>query len=147
MTSPTEMTATVTLKVGPMKASFAGKVTLTDMDPPAGCRISGKVVGGVAGSAKGGADVKLTADGPEATLLAYAVDAQIGGKIAELGSRLIDSTAKKLAGEFFARLSREIAPASAEPATEAPETSWLQRGLGLFAAKPVQKPATPGGAT
>ena len=140
MTSPTEMTATVTLKVGPVKASFAGKVTLSDLDPPNGYRISGEGAGGVAGFAKGGADVKLAPEGFDATLLTYAVDAQIGGKIAQLGSRLIDSTAKKLAGEFFERLSREIASPSVDATAsqteaEASKASWLQRGLGLFGGK------------
>jgi len=101
MTSPTEMKATVVVKVGPVKATFSGKVTLSDLDPPNGYRISGEGSGGVAGFAKGGATVKLEPDGAEATNLHYVVDAQIGGKLAQLGGRLIDSTAKKLAGEFF----------------------------------------------
>jgi uncharacterized protein len=96
-----EMTATVVFKVGPVKATFAGKVMLSDLDPPNGYRISGEGSGGVAGFAKGGATVRLTGDGADATILSYEVDAQIGGKLAQLGSRLIDSTAKKLAGQFF----------------------------------------------
>jgi carbon monoxide dehydrogenase subunit G len=114
-TAPNEMTATVVVKVGPVKASFSGKVTLSDIDPPNGYRISGEGSGGVAGFAKGGATVTLTAQGPESTLLNYAVDAQIGGKLAQLGSRLIDSTAKKLAGEFFERFAAELSPPAAEP--------------------------------
>lgn len=102
MSSPTEMTATVVFRVGPVKATFGGKVTLSDFDPPNSYRISGEGSGGVAGFAKGGATVRLEADGPDATVLHYDVDAQIGGKLAQLGSRLIDSTAKKLAGQFFA---------------------------------------------
>jgi uncharacterized protein len=101
LTAPNEMTATVVFKVGPVKATFGGKVTLSDLDPPSGYRISGEGSGGVAGFAKGGATVKLVAEGPDVTILAYEVDAQIGGKLAQLGSRLIDSTAKKLAGQFF----------------------------------------------
>jgi carbon monoxide dehydrogenase subunit G len=101
MSSPTEMTATVVFKVGPVKATFAGKVTLSDLDPPNGYRISGEGSGGVAGFAKGGATVRLESENPETTILHYEVDAQIGGKLAQLGGRLIDSTAKKLAGEFF----------------------------------------------
>ena len=96
--SPTEMTAAVVVKVGPVKANFSGKVNLSDIDPPNGYRISGEGSGGVAGFAKGGATVKLTPDGPDATNLKYTVDAQIGGKLAQLGSRLMDATAKKLAG-------------------------------------------------
>jgi hypothetical protein len=102
MTSPTEMTATVVFKVGPVKATFGGKVTLSDINAPNAYRISGEGSGGMAGFAKGGATVNLSAESPEITVLSYEVDAQIGGKLAQLGGRLIDSTAKKLAGEFFA---------------------------------------------
>ena len=101
MTSPTEMTATVVFKVGPVKATFGGKVTLSEINAPDSYRISGEGSGGVAGFAKGGATVKLSAEGSDVTVLSYEVDAQIGGKLAQLGGRLIDSTAKKLAGEFF----------------------------------------------
>lgn len=95
------MTATVVFKVGPLKATFGGKVTLSDLDPPNGYRISGEGSGGVAGFAGGGATVGLIAEGADVTVLSYEVDAQISGKLAQLGSRLIDSTAKKLAGQFF----------------------------------------------
>lgn len=121
MTSPTEMTAKVTLKVGPVKATFGGNVTLSEIDAPNGYRITGEGSGGVAGFAKGGARVRLEEDGPEATVLSYEVEAQIGGKLAQLGSRLIDSTAKKLAGEFFERFAAVVAPPPA--ADEASEAS------------------------
>ncbi|KRR27084.1 carbon monoxide dehydrogenase [Bradyrhizobium lablabi] len=101
MSSPTEMTATVVFKVGPVKATFGGKVTLSDLDPPNSYRISGEGSGGVAGFAKGGALVRLESGAPDITVLHYEVDAQIGGKLAQLGARLIDSTARKLAAEFF----------------------------------------------
>ncbi|MCF2524710.1 carbon monoxide dehydrogenase subunit G [Bradyrhizobium sp. G127] len=103
MTSPTEMTAKVVIKVGPVKATFGGKVTLSDLDPPNGYKITGEGSGGVAGFAKGGAAIRLEAIGDNETILHYEVDSQIGGKLAQLGGRLIDSTAKKLAGEFFAK--------------------------------------------
>jgi carbon monoxide dehydrogenase subunit G len=103
MASPTEMTATVVIKVGPVKASFAGKVTLSDLDPPNGYKIRGEGSGGIAGFAKGGAAIRLESVGEQETVLHYEVDSQIGGKLAQLGGRLIDSTAKKLAGEFFAK--------------------------------------------
>lgn len=120
-TSPTEMTANVVLKVGPVKAKFAGKVTLSDIDPPHGYRIAGEGSGGVAGFAKGGATVRLEPDGADATILHYEADAQVGGKIAQLGGRLIDSTAKKLAGEFFDQFATVVGPAAEpEPQTEAP---------------------------
>jgi uncharacterized protein len=108
MSSPTEMTATVVFKVGPVKATFGGKVTLSDLDPPNSYRISGEGTGGVAGFAKGGASVKLEAESSEVTILHYEVDAQIGGKLAQLGGRLIDSTSKKLAGEFFASFGEAV---------------------------------------
>ncbi len=109
MTSPTEMTATVVLKVGPVKATFGGKVTLSDLDPPHSYRIAGEGSGGIAGFAKGGASVKLSEESEDVTILAYEVDAQIGGKLAQLGGRLIDSTARKLAGEFFASFGDVVA--------------------------------------
>ena len=108
MSTPNEMTATVVLRIGPVKATFGGKVTLSDLDPPNSYRISGEGSGGIAGFAKGGATVKLTEEGPDVTILAYEVDAQIGGKLAQLGARLIDSTAKKLASEFFASFGEVV---------------------------------------
>src|SRR3954469_3613382 len=96
--SDTEMTAKVVAKVGPVKARFGGKVTLSDIDPPNGYTISGEGSGGAAGFAKGGAQVKLSeVDGGSATLLAYTVKANVGGKLAQIGSRLIDATARKMA--------------------------------------------------
>ena len=109
MSAANEMMATVVLKVGPVKATFGGKVTLSDLDPPSSYRISGEGSGGIAGFAKGGAAVKLSEDGSEATILSYEVDAQIGGKLAQLGGRLIDSTARKLASQFFASFGQLVA--------------------------------------
>ncbi|SOC83729.1 hypothetical protein SAMN05421890_2184 [Ensifer adhaerens] len=107
MASPTEMSATVKIKIGPVSATFSGDVTLSELNPPEGYKISGEGKGGIAGFAKGGAEVKLTEDGDE-TILSYTVDAQIGGKLAQLGSRLIDSSAKKLAGQFFADFNKAV---------------------------------------
>ena len=105
--SDTEMTAVAVTKIGPVKARFKGKVHLTDLDPPNGYRISGEGDGGVAGFAKGGASVTLTEkDG--GTLLTYNVEAQIGGKLAQLGQRLINGSAKKLADEFFANFAKAV---------------------------------------
>jgi uncharacterized protein len=115
-TSPTEMTAKVTTRVGPIKATFTGNVVLSDIDAPKGYTITGEGKGGSAGYAKGGARVRLTPDG-NATLLSYDVQAEVGGKLAQLGGRLIDSTAKKLAGEFFATFGRIV---GGETADEAP---------------------------
>ena len=102
--SDTEMEAKVTAKVGPVKANFTGVVHLTDLDPPNGYRISGEGKGGFAGFASGGATIKLT-DAPEGTLLSYDVDAQIGGKLAMLGSRLIDSYSRSMAEQFFEKFA------------------------------------------
>ena len=101
MTGDNEMSAAVKLKVGPVSATFKGSVTLENIRPPEGYTITGEGKGGIAGFAKGGADVALREDGAE-TVLTYDVKAQVGGKLAQLGSRLIDSTSKKLAGQFFA---------------------------------------------
>jgi carbon monoxide dehydrogenase subunit G len=118
-TSPTEFTAKVTAKVGPVKARFGGKVAMTDLDPPNGYRISGEGQGGAAGFAKGGAEVKLEADG-DGTILRYTVNANVGGKLAQIGSRLIDATARKMAEEFFGRFA-ELVAANAAAATPAPD--------------------------
>ena len=101
--------AKVTVKIGPMKVRFAGTVALQDKVFPESYRIVGQGEGGVAGFAKGSATVRLTAEGPESTLMAYGVESQVGGKIAQLGSRLIDSTARKLAEQFFERFSAKAA--------------------------------------
>ncbi|GGI28150.1 SRPBCC family protein [Bradyrhizobium guangdongense] len=112
MSSPTEMTATVVLKVGPVKATFGGKVTLTDIEAPTSYRIIGEGAGGVAGFAKGGATIRLEEESPDVTILHYEADAQIGGKLAQLGSRLIDSTSRKLAANFFESFAALVAPSS-----------------------------------
>ena len=112
-TSDNEMTAAVTAKVGPVKAKFTGAVTLLNIRPPEGYTISGEGKGGVAGFAKGGADVALAEDGPDATILKYEAKAQVGGKLAQLGARLIDSTAKKMADEFFGAFAAKVAASSA----------------------------------
>jgi uncharacterized protein len=112
--SDTEFVAKVTARVGPVKASFTGKVTLSDIDPPNGYKITGEGQGGAAGFARGGAEVRLEPDG-EGTLLKYAVSAAIGGKLAQIGARLIDGTARKMASDFFAKFA-EIVGAAAPPA-------------------------------
>jgi uncharacterized protein len=106
-TSDTEMKAKVRMRIGPVSASFSGKVTLSDIDPPNGYKISGEGQGGAAGFAKGGAVVTLREDASE-TVLNYNVDAQVGGKIAQVGARLIDGTAKKLADEFFGKFATMV---------------------------------------
>ena len=126
-TSDTEFSAKVTAKVGPVSAKFAGSVSLSDLNPPESYKISGEGKGGAAGFAKGGATVTLAEDGG-ATLLGYEVEGQVGGKLAQIGARLIDGTAKKMADDFFGKFAalvggpaEEAAPAEA-PAAEAAET-------------------------
>ena len=108
MKSPTEMAAVVVLKIGPIKATFQGEVTLKNLNPPNSYTIQGEGKGGIAGFAKGGADVRLAADGADATILTYSAKADVGGKIAQLGSRLISSTSKKLAGQFFSAFGEKV---------------------------------------
>jgi hypothetical protein len=134
--SATEMTAKVIAKVGPVKANFTGQVTLSDLDPPNSYRISGEGKGGAAGFAKGGANVKLEPAG-NATILKYEVNATVGGKLAQLGARLIDGTAKKMANEFFAEFARvveagEAAPAAAEAAVAAPAEAGKPAGVSTW---------------
>jgi carbon monoxide dehydrogenase subunit G len=149
--SPTELAAKVQAKVGPVKARFAGSVTLSDLDPPNGYKISGEGKGGAAGFAKGNAVVKLAeADG--GTLLTYTAEALVGGKLAQIGQRLIGGTAKKLADEFFTNMAKEFgeaegaaaaaqAPATGAPAPTVAPPSATERAAP--AAEAPSKPATP----
>ncbi len=107
-TSPTTFSAAAKMKIGPVSATFKGRIELSNIDAPNGCRISGEGEGGIAGFAKGGADVRLT-EVPEGTLLSYDVQASVGGKIAQLGARLIDGVAKKTADQFFANFAAAVA--------------------------------------
>ena len=122
-TSDTEMSATLAIKVGPVKATFKGGVTFSDIDPPNGYTLSGQGQGGTAGFASGEAKVRLVEE-DGATLLQYECDAKVGGKLAQIGSRLIDSTAKKLAKQFFDSLAEKLGggedpeAADAEPVQE-----------------------------
>ncbi|MDE0780210.1 MAG: carbon monoxide dehydrogenase subunit G [Alphaproteobacteria bacterium] len=140
--SPTQMAAKVTAKVGPVKAKFAGEVELSDLDPPNGYRISGEGKGGAAGFAKGGANVVLEEDS-DGTILKYEVDAQVGGKLAQLGARLIDGTAKKMASQFFENFAAAVeegnesvdetaaAPAAAAPTSSAGESTSAMSQIGM----------------
>ena len=119
-TSDTAFSARVTSKVGPVTAKFTGKVELSDVDAPNGYTISGEGQGGVAGFAKGGAKVSLADDG-DGTLLTYEATGTVGGKLAQIGSRLIDSTARKMADDFFDKFAEAVGGAVEEPAEEPPE--------------------------
>jgi uncharacterized protein len=121
-TGDNQMKAVAAVKLGPISARFNGAVTLSDIDAPNGYTITGEGQGGVAGFAKGGAKVSLT-DDAEATLLTYQVNAQVGGKLAQLGARLIDATAKQMAEQFFTKFSDEVqklVPADATSVEAAP---------------------------
>lgn len=118
MTSPTEMKASVALKVGPVKARFSGAVTLSEMIPPESYRIDGQGQGGLAGFASGGASVRLTEISAHETQMDYSVEAQVGGKLAMLGSRLIDGTARSLAEQFFTKFAELAANPAARVAAE-----------------------------
>ncbi|EAQ27393.1 CoxG family protein [Roseovarius sp. 217] len=108
--SNTELEARVVLKIGPVKARFTGTVTLDTSGAPDAFSLTGQGNGGAAGHAKGGADVILTEENG-VTTLRYTARADIGGKLAQLGSRLIQSTAKKLAAQFFTNFQQAVAPA------------------------------------
>jgi hypothetical protein len=135
-TSETQMKATASIKLGPVSAKFSGKLTLSDMDPPSGYKISGEGQGGAAGFAKGGADIRL-AEQPGGTLLSYSVQAQVGGKLAQVGGRLIDATAKSMADQFFKKFAAQLEAPPAEAETQQAsaaailssenETNWFVR--------------------
>ena len=117
--SDTELKGMVATRIGPVSARFTGRVTFTDIDPPNGCRLAGEGQGGVAGFAKGSALLHLAEDGGE-TVLTYAVTAQVGGKLAQLGARLIDATARQMAEAFFTRFADLLAaPVAEAPVAEA----------------------------
>lgn len=137
--SDTEMSAKVAVKLGPVSANFTGKVQLSEIDPPTSYTIGGEGNGGVAGFAKGGAKVRLADAEANSTLLSYDVNAQVGGKLAQLGARLIDSSAKQMAEQFFDRFSAAVvareAPAVVETTgapTAAPPAPPASAGISLL---------------
>jgi uncharacterized protein len=117
-TSPTELVATVKLKLGPISTNFKGNVTLSNLNPPESYTISFEGQGGIAGFAKGSSDVKLVEEGDE-TILSYAIKAQMGGKLALLGSRMLDSSTKKLAEQFFKKFNKLAAKRGAKAVAKA----------------------------
>jgi carbon monoxide dehydrogenase subunit G len=141
-TAENEMAAKVKLQIGPVSATFSGKVKLSDLDPPSGYRIAGEGSGGAAGYAKGGATVRLVEDGT-GTLLTYEAKADVGGKLAQLGGRLIDATARKLAGEFFSRLGNVVG-GPAEAAAAAPASTEPEKKPGVLRRWFGGKRETPG---
>jgi uncharacterized protein len=115
--SPTEFVATARLKIGPLSAAFKGKVTLSELAPPTRCRLSGEGQGGVAGFAKGDAEVILTPEGT-GTVLSYSARASVGGKLAQIGQRLIDGAAKQIADDFFKRFAAALEAPTLTPDPE-----------------------------
>lgn len=130
--SPTDLAAKVALKVGPISATFNGAVTLENLNPPAGYTIVGQGQGGAAGFAKGRAEVALAETSPETTRLNYTAKAEVGGKLATLGGRLIQATSRKLADEFFSAFVKELnGEAEETPEPEKKQSrwkKWLGRG-------------------
>lgn len=138
--------AKVRAKVGPVSARFAGKVELVDIDPPNGYRIQGEGSGGAAGFAKGGATVSLEEDGADATILKYNVNANVGGKLAQIGARLVDGAAKKMADDFFkafSEIAAERAHPSASDAPAAPEAASAPETAAQPSPEPAAAPIVP----
>jgi carbon monoxide dehydrogenase subunit G len=127
-----QLQATAKVKVGPVSAAFKGKVSLLDLDPPNGYRIEGEGDGGIAGFAKGGAKVHLTEIPGGGTRLAYDVEAQVGGKLAQLGARLIDGVAKKMADQFFTDFAAAVAKQEGVAPVPASEQAQEKTGEGLL---------------
>jgi len=148
-TSETDFEASVQVKVGPVKARFKGKVSLLDLDPPNSCTISGEAQGGVAaGFGKGSAKVQLADAENGATRLTYNVNAQVGGKLAQIGARLIDGVAAKMADEFFTKFNQLVAgPANADAAarTEAAKDLAVTEAMAAASAAPQPETMVTGG--
>lgn len=141
--SDTAMRAVVEVKIGPIGAKFNGAVTLSEIDPPSSYTITGQGQGGTVGSAKGGARVRLTPDG-DATLLSYDVDAEVGGRLAQLGGPIIDATAKQLAAKFFRQFGAEVEGVSV-PAAPVASTVPAPTPAGIAAAAPGPAPVASAG--
>ncbi|MEN2989363.1 carbon monoxide dehydrogenase subunit G [Tistrella sp. BH-R2-4] len=139
-TGDNQYAAVVTSKIGPVKATFNGQVTLLDLDPPHSYKIAGEGKGGAAGFGKGTADVALAPDGEGGTILTYKADAQVGGKMAQLGARLIQGTVQKLADEFFASFARLAAEAEAAGAANAAAAAPAPEPV---VAAPANRPVVP----
>ncbi len=118
-TDPTHFQAAVQLKIGPVQATFKGQVSLDELEPPRRCVIAGEGQGGVAGFARGSAEVLLEAEGDD-TLLSYTAKANVGGKLAQIGQRLIDGAAKQIADEFFAKFAETVGGKAAADQPPAP---------------------------
>lgn len=137
--SDTERRARVMLKIGPVRARFSGRLTLSDIDAPSSCRITFEGAGGAAGFAKGESAIELMEEGA-ATRLRYTVSASVGGKLGQIGGRLIDASSKKLADEFFTALNSLLtndAADTAAPSPSAPAPAPAQAAVTTAPMRPV----------
>jgi carbon monoxide dehydrogenase subunit G len=136
--SDTSFKGKISAAVGPVRAKFAGTATLSDIDAPNGYKLTGNGSGGAAGMVKGGATVRLIADG-DATILHYEAHAQVAGKLAQIGSRLVDMAAKKMTDEFFGNFVRQLEQATPEPASQMVGTPIPEAApeLGAVPAEPI----------
>lgn len=136
--SDTAFSARIVSRIGSIKARFSGKVVLTDIDAPRGYTISGQGQGGVAGVAKGSARVELEDSGPQETVLRYSAQAEVAGKLASVGSRVIQGVVRKTADDFFgnfvAQVSGSTAPATAQPTASNRRLAWVVGGGALIVA-------------
>jgi carbon monoxide dehydrogenase subunit G len=133
--SDTEYKVAMTAAVGPVKARFSGKLLLAELNPPHSYSLNFEGSGGAAGFGKGGAQVSLTPEG-SSTKLAYSAKATVGGKLAQVGSRLIDGVAKKMADDFFVKFNQTVAPApaAAVPKRRIPHWVWVVLAILIAAA-------------
>lgn len=141
--SDTEYKIGMTAAVGPVKAKFAGKLMLADLNPPTSYSIAFEGSGGAAGFGKGSAKVNLTSEGAAATKLAYACTAQVGGKLAQVGARLIDGVAKKMADDFFKTFKAKVTPAEAPAAVAAAPAAAAPAMAPAAAPRAADKPVEP----
>jgi uncharacterized protein len=134
LVNPNEYQVLMTAKIGPVSAKFRGRLSLSDIKPPTSYALAFEGQGGPAGFAKGGAQVKLTANGPEETKLFYDVKANVGGKLAQIGSRLVDAAAKKVADEFFTNFTKKMTSSEDETVVMHPEAEHGHGGTTASAA-------------
>ncbi|MDB5723821.1 MAG: carbon monoxide dehydrogenase [Novosphingobium sp.] len=137
-----KMRATVEIKIGPIGAKFDGAVTLSDLNPPESYTITGQGQGGTVGTAKGGAKVRLAEAGDE-TVLSYEVDAEVGGRLAQLGGPIIDATAKQLAAKFFRQFAEVVAAPAVVPVAEVASSTGVTASTSpMTAPLPLPTPAS-----
>ena len=135
-TDATHFIGSARLKIGPLSATFRGKVTLSELDPPRRCIVKGEGEGGVAGFARGQAEILLTPEENQ-TVLSYKADANVGGKLAQVGQRLVDGAARQIADEFFSRFTTEVGAIETPPVSTAAQA--LKSDILAFPASPPRR--------